>query len=223
LSGFARAAAAAGCRTLIVHARKAWLSGLSPKENREVPPLDYPRVHRLKGDFPSIEIVLNGGLTDAAAVRAQLAHVDGVMIGRSAYHEPMLMADLETATGHGPDTGGTSFFVGAASGRDLEEIATGRRSYKRRRVLSEYCRYIETELDAGTPLKAMTRHLMGMYANERGGRRWRRELGLLADGSHGLAALRALISSQSEGDCNDSEELATITRAIAIPPVEVVP
>ena len=95
LRGFAQAVVAVGCRTLIVHARKAWLGGLSPKQNREIPPLDYARVHRLKNDFPDIEIVVNGGLTDAAAVRAQLAHVDGVMIGRSAYHEPMLMADLD--------------------------------------------------------------------------------------------------------------------------------
>ena len=214
LRGFAQAVVAVGCRTLIVHARKAWLGGLSPKQNREIPPLDYARVHRLKNDFPDIEIVVNGGLTDAAAVRAQLAHVDGVMIGRSAYHEPMLMADLDRLSRRdAPD--------------DLEEIATGRRSYRRRRVLREYCRYIEAELEAGTPLKAMTRHLMGMYAHERGGRRWRQELGLLCDGPAGLDQLRACIdvriaSEARSYNSNDFEELATITPAIAIPP-EVVP
>jgi tRNA-dihydrouridine synthase A len=194
----------------------------------------------LKDDFPDVEIVVNGGLTDAAAVRAQLAHVDGVMIGRSAYHEPMLMADLdsvvgaasrrdsfpEIAAGHRACMGGTSPLVGAASGRDLG-IAAGRRSYHRRRVLSAYCRHIEAELEAGTPLKAMTRHLMGMYAHERGGRRWRQELGLIDDGFAGFDALRACIGARIAGEarshnCNDLEELATITRAIAILPVEVV-
>jgi tRNA-dihydrouridine synthase A len=216
LHGFAQAVVAVGCRILIVHARKAWLGGLSPKQNREIPPLDYARVHRLKSDFPDIEIVVNGGLTDAAAVRAQLAHVDGVMIGRSAYHEPMLMADLDR-------------LVGASFARDLGGIASEARSYKRRRVLREYCRYIDAELEAGTPLKAMTRHLMGMYAHERGGRRWRQELGLLCDGSAGLDQLRACIDGRIASEArsynyssNDFEELATIAPAIAIPP-EVVP
>ena len=229
LHGFAQAVVAVGCRTLIVHARKAWLGGLSPKQNREIPPLDYARVHRLKNDFPDIEIVVNGGLTDAAAVRAQLAHVDGVMIGRSAYHEPMLMADLDR-------------LVGASFARDrilcrselrsrfFVKIASEARSYKRRRVLREYCRYIEAELEAGTPLKAMTRHLMGMYAHERGGRRWRQELGLLCDGSAGLDQLRACIDGRIASEArsyynyssNDFEELATIAPAIAISP-EVVP
>jgi tRNA-dihydrouridine synthase A len=189
LRGFAHAVVAAGCRTLIVHARKAWLSGLSPKQNRTVPPLDYARVHRLKHDFPAVEVVVNGGLTDIPAVRRELAHVDGVMLGRSAYHEPMLMAELDRLFG-GP-------FVGRFPNRDD--------------ALAGYCRYIETELDAGTPLRAMTRHLLGFYTHERGGRRWRRELSRLRDGAAGLQQLRALIREQADADSNHFAELATIT------------
>lgn len=167
LQRFVATVVAAGCRTLIVHARKAWLSGLSPKQNREVPPLDYGRVHRLKREFPDTEIVINGGLTDVATVEAELAHVDGVMLGRAAYREPMLLALLDRV------------LFGSDSRRDA--------------ALRDYCRYIDAELHVGTPLKAMTRHLLGIYAGERGGRRWRRALGELTHGFAGLDELRALI------------------------------
>ena len=167
LQRFVATVVAAGCRTLIVHARKAWLSGLSPKQNREVPPLDYGRVHRLKREFPDTEIVINGGLTDVATVEAELAHVDGVMLGRAAYREPMLLALLDRV------------LFGSDSRRDA--------------ALRDFCRYIDAELHVGTPLKAMTRHLLGIYAGERGGRRWRRALGELTHGFAGLDELRALI------------------------------
>jgi tRNA-dihydrouridine synthase A len=179
LHRFADTVVAAGCRTLIVHARKAWLSGLSPKQNREVPPLDYGRVHRLKRDFPQIEIVINGGLMDAEAVKAELAQVDGVMLGRAAYHEPMLLAELD-------------------------RILFGSRAHlaaRRDEALHAYCQYVETELRAGTPLKAMTRHLLGIYSRERGGRKWRRALSGLVDGTVGLAELRALIDADAERGC----------------------
>ncbi|HEY8521807.1 MAG TPA: tRNA dihydrouridine(20/20a) synthase DusA [Gammaproteobacteria bacterium] len=180
LAAFVAGLAAAGCRTVIVHARKAWLKGLSPKENREIPPLDYARVHRLKRDFPELEVIINGGLRDAASAAAQLAHVDGVMLGRAAYDDPWLMRELdERLFGACPEC--------AASGRS--------RPAMRARAAEAYLAYVADELAAGTPLKAMTRHVMGLYAGRPGARRWRRALGALPPGEQGLHALRQLIAS----------------------------
>ncbi|HJU31778.1 MAG TPA: tRNA dihydrouridine(20/20a) synthase DusA, partial [Hyphomicrobiaceae bacterium] len=95
LERFISTVAEAGCRTFIVHARKAWLQGLSPKENREIPPLDYARVHRLKAAHPGLGIVINGGIGSLAEARAHLEHVDGVALGRAAYHNPMLLAEVD--------------------------------------------------------------------------------------------------------------------------------
>ncbi len=163
--GFVATVAAAGCDTFVVHARKAWLQGLSPKENREIPPLDYPRVHRLKRDFPALRIVINGGLTALDVSVRQLEHVDGVMIGRAAYQQPWLVAELDRA-------------LFGESERDTLE-----------RVLDRFLPYVERELAAGTPLRSMTRHLLGLRAGQAGGRRWRRELSELKDGYAGLARL----------------------------------
>ncbi len=152
--GFIARVAAAGCDTFIVHARKAWLKGLSPKQNREIPPLDYGRVHRLKRDFPQLRIVINGGLTTAAATLEQLGYVDGVMLGRIAYQDSSLLADIDARV-HGGDA--------------PREAA----------VLAHYVRYVAREVESGTPLKTMTRHLLGMRAGRPGGRQWRRALGEL--------------------------------------------
>jgi tRNA-dihydrouridine synthase A len=168
LTAFVERVAATGCDTFIVHARKAWLSGLSPKENREIPPLDYPRVHRLKREFPELHIVINGGLVDRGTALAQLEHVDGVMLGRAAYQQPWLVADLDCEL-HGA--------------RAMPALA---------RVLERYIFYIERERSAGTPLKSMTRHLLGLRTGLPGGRRWRRELSELPDGERGLARLREI-------------------------------
>jgi tRNA-dihydrouridine synthase A len=193
LQRFVETVVTAGCGTLIVHARKAWLSGLSPKENRELPPLDYGRVHRLKRDYPAIEIVVNGGLTDAASAAAELAYVDGVMLGRAAYHEPMLLAKLDRLLWE------------PTRRLPIEEL--------RHAALRAYCRYIDAELRAGTPLKAMTRHLLGIYAGERGGRKWRRALGELANGAAGLDELRAVIRENA----NAGESLRAGPAAFAAP------
>ncbi len=167
LTAFVSRVAAAGCDTFIVHARKAWLSGLSPKENREIPPLDYARVYRLKRDFASLSIVINGGLVDRDIALAQLGHVDGVMLGRAAYQQPWLVANLD------------------------REIYGGRATMPAlSRVLERYISYIERELASGTPLKSMTRHLLGLRTGTPGGRRWRRALSELADGELGLSRLR---------------------------------
>ena len=160
--------AAAGCATFIVHARKAWLSGLSPKQNREIPPLDYGRVHRLKRELPELAIVINGGFVTLEDSVAQLEHVDGVMLGRVAYQDSWLLARID------------EHIFGGAAPAEAE-------------VLAAFERYIARELERGTPLKAMTRHLLGMRSGRAGGRRWRRALGELDDGSRGLDDLRALV------------------------------
>jgi tRNA-dihydrouridine synthase A len=144
---------AAGCTTLIVHARKAWLDGLSPKENREIPPLRYEVVHALKRAHPDLEIVLNGGLTTLDQCREHLGGVDGVMLGREAYYNPWLLAGVD------PELFG--------------EPAPAR---ARREVVQRLLPYLEAEFARGTPLSAVTRHLLGLYHAMPGARLWRRTL-----------------------------------------------
>jgi tRNA-dihydrouridine synthase A len=165
--------AAAGCDTFVVHARKAWLKGLSPKQNREMPPLDYQRVHRLKRDFAELRVVINGGLTTVAAALAQFPSVDGVMLGRVAYQDSRMLSELDSQL-------------------------NGGRVAAEDRVLQEFLRYVARELDAGTPLKAMTRHLLGMRAGRPGGRAWRRQLGELDEGRAGLETLRRMVSERGD-------------------------
>jgi tRNA-dihydrouridine synthase A len=146
----------AGVEVLVVHARKAWLKGLSPKENREIPPLDYPRVHRLKREFPQLVVAINGGITTVEQVQAQLAELDGAMLGRAAYHDPYLLARLEHALYGTPLP-------------DREDVLLRLRSY------------VEAELKRGTALKHITRHLLGLYQGEPGARGFRR---VLSEGAH---------------------------------------
>jgi tRNA-dihydrouridine synthase A len=146
----------AGVDILVVHARKAWLEGLSPKENREIPPLDYERVYRLKREFPELTVVINGGITTVEAVRQHLGQVDGVMIGRAAYHDPFVLAKLEA------DLYGTPL-------PDRSEVL------ERMRI------YIEAELARGGQLKHITRHILGLYQGEPGARGFRRQL---SEGAH---------------------------------------
>ncbi len=174
LHSFVATLVAAGCRTIAVHARKAWLSGLSPKENREIPPLDYARVYRLKADFEGVDVIINGGLTAVDVALAQLDEVDGVMLGRVAYTDPWRVAELDSA------------MFGAES------------APTRAGVLEAFFDYVAVELEVGTPLRAMTRHLLGLFAGLPGGRRWRRELGQLPDGGPGLVALRRVASGHGE-------------------------
>jgi len=148
------AVADAGCGTVFVHARNAWLEGLSPKQNRTVPPLDYARVRRLRRDFPQLEIVLNGGLDTVAAALEELEHVDGIMLGRAAYRDPYLLGALD-------------------------ERLFGHALASRERVLEAMLRYAERECRAGTPLHAITRHMVGLHAGRPGARRWRQHLAAL--------------------------------------------
>ncbi len=142
----------AGCDTFIVHARNAWLKGLSPKENREIPPLRYEVVHRLKRDFPALRIVVNGGLRTTEQVAEQLLLVDGAMLGREAYHNPWWLTAWDTA------------FCGAPASPSLS-----RQAVEERMVL-----YMEREARThGTPWHSIARHMMGLYHGVAGARRWR--------------------------------------------------
>lgn len=153
LSAFVRMVADSGCRTFIVHARKAWLAGLSPKENREIPPLRHERVHRLKQEFPALTIILNGGIATLADAAAHLAQVDGVMLGRAAYQDPYLLADADRA------------FFGATT------PAPSRADIVQRMVA-----YAEQAVARGVPPHAVARHMLGLFRGQTGGRRWRRHL-----------------------------------------------
>jgi len=153
LCRFVRAVVGAGCQVAIVHARKAVLGGLSPKDNREVPPLRYDVVRRLKAAFPSLPIVVNGGLRDAHAVLAALAWCDGAMLGREAYHRPFVLAELQQALA--PDA---------------------RAAPSRAALIERMARYCERELAAGERLGAITRHMLGLYSGEPGARDFRRTL-----------------------------------------------
>lgn len=150
---FVDTVADAGCGAFLVHARKAWLNGLSPKENRDIPPLDYPMVHRLKADRPDLAVVLNGGIGTLAQAEAQLGSVDGVMIGRAAYRTPMILAEADRR-----------LFDPTAPVAEPVDIV--------RRFLP----YIDAETRAGTPLIAITRHILGVFHGRAGGRQWRRHL-----------------------------------------------
>ena len=145
--------AAAGVKTFIVHARKAWLAGLSPKENRDVPPLDYPLVHRLKRERPALTIILNGGLSGLDEAQAQLAHVDGVMLGRAAYHEPALLGQVDRR-------------IFGAADADTDPFE----------AIEAYKPYLERQLASGTHLAGMTRHMLGLMHGRPGARTYRRIL-----------------------------------------------
>ncbi len=153
LKGFVATVAAAGCCTFIIHARKAWLSGLSPRENREVPPLDYARVYALKRDFPDLEIVVNGGIRTDEEAAAHLAHVDGAMIGRAAYDDPYMLAEVDRR------------FYGADAGPP-----------SRHAVVANLLPYVEAALADGAALHHIARHITGLFQGLPGARRWRRYL-----------------------------------------------
>ena len=143
--------AQAGCTTFIIHARKAWLKGLSPKENRDIPPLDYDLVHRLKRDFPNLSIILNGGLDELEAAFSHLPALDGLMLGRAAYHNPALLGQIDARL-----DGGEMIDSWAA--------------------LAAYRSYIAARLNEGVPLAVMTRHILGAFHNRPGARAFKRLL-----------------------------------------------
>jgi tRNA-dihydrouridine synthase A len=145
--------ARAGAAAVIVHARKAWLKGLSPKDNREIPPLDYDLVYRLKRERPGLTVVLNGAVGSLDEAAAHLDRVDGVMLGRAAYHDPAMLGDVDRR------------LFGAPTGAVTQVEAVQR-----------YLAYVREQLARGTRLAAMTRHMLGLFAGFPGARAWRRTL-----------------------------------------------
>ncbi|WMN55745.1 tRNA dihydrouridine(20/20a) synthase DusA [Vibrio fluvialis] len=142
-----------GCEQFTIHARKAWLSGLSPKENREIPPLDYLRAYQLKQDFPHLIIAVNGGVKTLAEAKEHLQHLDGVMIGREAYQSPYLLAEV-----------------------DQQIFGLDTPVKKRSQVVQEMYPYIEQQLAQGSYLGHITRHMLGLFQNMPGARQWRRHI-----------------------------------------------
>ena len=174
---FVDAIAAAGCRTFVVHARNAWLKGLSPKENREVPPLRYDWAYRLKRERPDLQVVVNGGITTQAEAIGHLAHADGAMLGRAAYHDPYLLHRLDVAWWGGP-------------------------LQSRAQLLRGLRPHVEAQLAQGVHLKHIVRHVLGLFAGERGGRAFRQ---VLSEGAHRPGAdwslvERALARTSDEDD-----------------------
>lgn len=153
LCNFIETVQQSGCDTFVVHARKAWLSGLSPKENRDIPPLDYERVYQLKRDYPHLTIAINGGITDLAQIQQHLQHVDGVMVGREAYQNPYILAQVDALL-----------------------FADHHPVLSRHDVVMQMLPYIDAHLQLGGYLSHITRHMLGLFQGVPGARAWRRHL-----------------------------------------------
>ncbi len=151
---FVESVVGAGCQTLIIHARKAWLKGLNPKQNREIPPLDYSRVYQLKKDYPDLNIVINGGINCIEEMHHHLKKVDGVMIGRHAYQQPSFLLNVD----------------------HLIFDDTQRREITVNQVIEKYALYVEDNVRQGVPFKAMTKHLLNVFQGIPGAKKWRRHL-----------------------------------------------
>lgn len=153
LQNFVKQIAATGCHVFNIHARKAWLKGLSPKDNRTIPPLHYETVYQLKRDFPDLTLVINGGIKTLVQVQQHLQHVDGAMIGREAYQDPFMLAAVD------------AMFYGC----DSVKIS-------REEVLNKFLTYVQLQILQGMPLKLIVRHLLGLFQGVAGARLWRRYL-----------------------------------------------
>lgn len=165
-----------GCRTFIIHARKAWLNGLSPAENRSIPPLKWETAYQLKKDFPQLEIILNGGIKTTAQIHDALQHLDGVMIGREAYQNPYFLAQVE------------------------REVFGTSNIRSRRAVVEALMPYVERSLQNGTPLKDISRHILGLFQGMGGARRWRQILSSEAyKPAAGCDVIRAALAVVDDG------------------------
>lgn len=153
LTRFIDLVSAAGCQTFILHARKAWLSGLSPKENRDIPPLNYQRVYDVKQDYPELQISINGGIQSLDEVQQHLQHVDGTMLGRVVYHDPYSLATVDSTIFGDTDQG-----------------------LSRHQVVEAMLPYISQRMEHGRSLKSITRHLLGLFQGQPGAKKWRRHL-----------------------------------------------
>ena len=153
LHRFLSIVSAAGCKTFIVHARKAWLKGLSPKQNRDVPPLNYELVYQMKREFPELEIIINGGIKTLDETQQHLEQVDGVMMGREVYHNPFIMSGVDQR-----------FYQSQDNQKTAEEI------------LEAFMDYMQGQLAQGVYLKHMSRHLLGLFSGQPGAKAWRRHI-----------------------------------------------
>ena len=177
------ACAEAGVTVFVVHARKAWLKGLSPKQNRDVPPLDYPLVWRLKRERPQLTVVINGGIASLDEAESHLAHVDGVMLGRAAYHTPGLLGEADRRLFGEP-------------GPDVTPDA----------AVAAYLPYVRAELARGTHLAAMTRHMLGLFHGRPGARTWRRILTVeAARGGAGVEVIERGLAALAEAEARRRE------------------
>jgi tRNA-dihydrouridine synthase A len=179
---FVEVVAASGCKTFILHARKAWLHGLSPKQNRTIPPLDYERVYRLKRDFPHLEIIINGGITESAAVARHLSCVDGVMIGREACRNTAWLYELEN-----------SYYSTLSTGLNRQD------------VLLTYLDYVETQYDSGTSLQKIMKPCLGLLVGIPNAREYRREM--CVDARNGLSGISNMRSWLRDIDPTDDMKL----------------
>lgn len=167
LHRFISTVAQAGCKTFIIHARKAWLKGLSPKENREIPPLRYELVYQIKQEFPQLEILINGGITTLEQCQMHVQHVDGVMVGREAYHNPWVLAQV-----------------------DAQLYGTSTAVDDRKAIVEAFLPYVQQQLEQGIPLGHMTRHILGIFQGMAGARAWRRHI---SENAHKAGAGVALL------------------------------
>jgi len=175
-----------GCQRFIVHARKAWLQGLSPKQNREIPPLKYDYVYRLKKEKPELNIIINGGIKTIDSVQQQLVHVDGVMIGREAYNNPYMLAEVDRLVY-----------------QDAHALLKSREE-----IVLQFCDYIDEEVARGTRLHSMTRHVLGLYQGVRGAKAWRR---YLSENAHvdeaGSAVVKTALRCVTDFQVNQQPEV----------------
>ena len=171
-----------GCTDFVIHARNAWLKGLSPKENREIPPLKYDWAYRLKQLRPTLRITLNGGISDLASIQTHLAQLDGVMLGRAAYHTPYVLHEIDAAL-HG----------GAVRTRAA--------------LLESFRPYVQSKLAEGVPLPAMTRHILGLFQGEPGGRKFRQ---VLSEGAHQAGADWSLVEAAMAAQAATASDLYRI-------------
>lgn len=154
LQNFIETVAAAGCKTFVVHARIAILKGLSPKENRDIPPLNYPRVFKMKRSYPELQVVINGGIKTLEHAQELLNHVDGVMVGREAYHNPWMLNEVD------------ALLFGAQANPNVTRMS----------LMQEFLPYVARELAVGTPLQHMSRHVLGLFHSVKGGKAFRRHI-----------------------------------------------
>ena len=172
LHHFVHTVASAGCHIFILHARKAWLQGLNPKKNRSIPPLRYETVYQLKRDFPELTIVINGGIKTIDEMKSHLTQVDGVMIGREAYSNPLLMASFD---------------------REFYQQEQAELSHPKM-ILQQYLPYVSAQLARGVKLRYMTRHLLGLFQGKPGAKRWRHYLSTQDDPNRqGIGVIEAVM------------------------------